>query len=107
MTPKNFLYSALVAGGALGPAALVNGAIMDSQCEGQLRVGCQGLPPMQQHVDQREPSQPLLSGHSVYALTTSTTPFNYGALVSGPGGLTGLGTVSSGTSPDMGKFNLA
>lgn len=88
MTPKYFLYSAIVAGGALGPAALVNGSILENQCEGQLRAGCQGLPPAQQHVDQREPSQPLLGARAVYTVTTSTTPTNYGALVSGPSWLT-------------------
>jgi hypothetical protein len=33
MNPKYVLYSAIVAGGAIGPAALVNGEILDNQCE--------------------------------------------------------------------------
>ena len=107
MNSKYVLYTALVAGGGLGPAALINGSILDNQCEGQLRAGCQGLPPAQQHVDQREPSPPLLGAHPVYAVTTSTTPTNYGALVSGPSGLVGFGTVLKGTNTGGGTFNLA
>jgi hypothetical protein len=94
--PKTVLYSALVAGAALGPAALLNGSILDNECEGQLRAGCQGLPPAQQHVDQREPAQPLLGAHQVMAITTSTTPTNFGSYVSGPGGLVSFGTLTGG-----------
>jgi hypothetical protein len=109
MTVKTILYSTLVAGAALGPAALVNGTILDNQCDGQLRAGCQGLPPAQHHVDQREPSLPLLGANQVYAVTTSTTPIHhngYGSLVSGPGGLTGFGDVLRGTNTSRGPFNL-
>jgi hypothetical protein len=94
--PKTVLYSALVAGAALGPAALLSGSILDNQCEGQLRAGCQGLPPAQQHVDQREPAPPLLGAHQVMAITTSTTPTYLGSYVSGPGGLVSFGTLTGG-----------
>jgi len=73
MNPKYIAYSVLIAGGAAAPAAMVNGTILENSCENQLRVGCEGLPPKQMHVDQREPSQPMLGIRPVY-LTTSTAP---------------------------------
>jgi hypothetical protein len=96
ISAKTVLYSALFAGAALGPAALLNGSILDNQCEGQLRAGCQGLPPAQQHVDQREPAQPLLGAHQFMAITTSTTPVNFGSYVSGRDGSVSFGTLTGG-----------
>jgi hypothetical protein len=103
--PKFMLYSAIVAGGAVGPAALVNGEILDFQCDGQIRAGCQGLPPVLHHIEQREPAPPLLVASAVYAFTTSSTPENYGKLLSGPSGISGSGHVTPG--PNAGVLKLA
>jgi hypothetical protein len=108
MNPKNVLYSAIIAGGAIAPAALVNGQIFENQCEGQLRVGCRGLPPVHHHIDQREPLQPLYEANAAYAVNTSTSPETQTRLmVSGPSGLVGFGDVLKGTNNDRGPFNLA
>jgi hypothetical protein len=78
MRAKNILLSAIVAGGAVGPAAIYNASIMEDQCEGQLRAGCQGLPPAQPHVDEREPSHPLpLYGAHNVVMTTGTALRDY------------------------------
>jgi hypothetical protein len=74
LKPEHVILTALVVGGGLGPATVLNSSILDSQCEEQLRAECQGLPPAQQHIDQEEPSQPLLGVQGVHAATTDAGP---------------------------------
>ena len=89
MKSKYMVFSALVASGGLAPAAILNGSILEGQCEEQSRAGCQGLPPAQQHVDQEEPSQPLLGVQGVHAATTDAGPPPM------------VGTMAAVNSPDI------
>jgi hypothetical protein len=76
MSAKGIVGVALLSDAAMAPAAVLNGSVLEGQCEGQLRTGCQGVPPQQQHIEHQDPARPLLLSDQVYAIGRSTAPFS-------------------------------
>jgi len=98
MNDKKYFPALYVAGTvALVSGALINGPILEQHCDGQLRAGCQGLPPSSYHVDNQDPMRGPM-GPPMIASTTSTA---------GPTGPTGAAPSYSGvpsfvtTAPQM------
>ncbi len=75
MSAKGIIGAALLTGAALAPAAVLNGSVLERECEGQLRAGCQGLPPPQEHIDRDGPhGPPLTESQSVMMNPTGPAP---------------------------------
>jgi hypothetical protein len=90
MNSKFLAFSTfLVAAGATAPAAMLNGEILDRQCDDVLLTGCEGLPPPQYHIDQPEPSPPIHGLIHSYVLSSATV------------GPIHEGVASIGEAPDL------
>jgi hypothetical protein len=95
VSSKFFAFSTvLVASAATAPGAVLNGEILDRQCEGTVLAGCEGLPPPQYHIDRPEPSAPMHSLIQAHVLSTATgTALHEGiaAIIEGPDLVSGRG----------------
>jgi hypothetical protein len=93
----------MIAGVSIVSGAVMNAPMLEQQCEGQLRTGCQGLPPSSYHVDNQDPMRGPM-GPPMIATNTNTGPTGptgpvpsfingTGGLMTSASGIEGNGTV--------------